>query len=343
MVAQKQTNAVNLADITITNNYLKVGSDYTSAQSAAGFAPDFKGGIAGVRVYTTALSATQMKENLTSSVADAGLVSDISFRSGAGEYYYDKATATGTTSGEGAYTLTINDTYGNLVESVSMDATNEYVLPVQNRPGYVFVGYMVDNSLVPANTPIAVTENKTIIAYFVEFAMFNGASIRVSEPTGVRFGTQIDKDQLDAIKASGATVSFGTLIAMASDITVEEALDYTMLTKGCEIKHLDVVSTVQLEVGRFVQFNGAVVRIKTTNYNKQFVGRAYMTITYSNGESQVFYASVTDNARSVAEVAGLALIDTCALQTSYYQYLINGEYCWYDETRLAVLKGFIGE
>ena len=98
MVAQKQTNAVNLADITITNNYLMVGSDYTTAQSAAGFAPDFKGGIAGVRVYTTALSATQMKDNLTSSVADAGLVSDISFRSGAGDYYYDKATATGETT-----------------------------------------------------------------------------------------------------------------------------------------------------------------------------------------------------------------------------------------------------
>lgn len=343
MVAQKQTNAVNLADITITNNYLMVGSDYTTAQSAAGFAPDFKGGIAGVRVYTTALSATQMKDNLTSSVADAGLVSDISFRSGAGDYYYDKATATGKTSGEGAYTLTINDTYGNLVESVSMDATNEYVLPVQNRPGYVFVGYMVDNSLVPANTPIAVTENKTIVAYFVEFAMFNGASIRVSAPTGVRFGTQIDKDQLDAIKAGGATVSFGTLIAMASDITVEEALDYTKLTKGCGIKHLDVVSTVQLEVGRFVQFNGAVVGIKTTNYNKQFVGRAYMTITYSNGETQVFYASVTDNARSVAEVAELALTDTCALQTNQYKYLINGAYCWFDETGLSVLNGFIGE
>ena len=343
MVAQKQTNAVNLADITITNNYLMVGSDYTTAQSAAGFAPDFKGGIAGVRVYTTALSATQMKDNLTSSVADAGLVSDISFRSGAGDSYYDKATATGKTSGTGAYTLTINDTYGNLVESVSMDATNEYVLPVQNRPGYVFVGYMVDNSLVPANTPISVNEDKTIVAYFVEFAMFNGASIRVSEPTGVRFGTQIDKDQLDAIKAGGATVSFGTLIAMASDITVEEALDYTMLTKGCGIKHLDVVSTVQLEVGRFVQFNGAVVGIKTTHYNKKFVGRAYMTITYSNSETQVFYASVTDNARSVAEVAELALTDTCALQTNQYKYLINGAYCWFDETGLSVLNGFIGE
>lgn len=343
MVAQKQTNAVNLADITITNNYLMVGSDYTTAQSDAGFAPDFKGGIAGVRVYTTALSATQMKDNLTSSVADAGLVSDISFRSGAGDYYYDKATATGTTSGVGAYTLTINDTYGNLVESVSMDETEEYALPALNRPGYVFVGYMVEDKLVPANTKIAVNENKTVVAYFVEFAMFNGASIRVSAPTGVRFGTQIDKDQLDAIKAGGATVSFGTLIAMASDITVEEALDYTMLTKGCGIKHLDVVSTVQSEVRRFVQFNGAVVGIKTTNYNKQFVGRAYMTITYSNGESQVFYASVTDNARSVAEVAELALTDTCALRTSYYQYLINGEYCWFDETRLAVLNGFIGE
>lgn len=342
MVARKQVNRENLADITITNNYLMIGSDYTSAQSEADFAPDFKGSIAGVRVYTTALSATQMKDNLTSSVADAGLVSDISFRSGAGDYYYDKAVETGETTGTGEYTLTINDTDGKLVKNILMDETAEYALPVLDRPGYVFVGYMVDNNLVPANTTIAVNENREVVAHFVEFAMFNGASIRVSAPTGVRFSTQIDQDQLAAIKAGGATVSFGTLIAMASDITVAESLDYTLLTKGCTIQHLDVVSTVQVEnVGRFLQFNGAVVGIKTTNQTKQFAGRGYMTITYSNRETRIFYANVTNNARSVAEVAELALADTRALQTNQYMYLINGAYCCFDEDQVALLKAFI--
>ncbi len=347
MVAQKQTNAVNLADITITNNYLMVGSDYTSAQSAAGFAPDFKGGIAGVRVYTTALSATQMKDNLTSSVADAGLVSDISFRSGAGDYYYDKATATtdDNPTGEGAYTLTINDTYGNLVQKVLTNATDAYVLPaMEERPGYVFVGYMVDDKLVPAETPIAVQKDTTVVAYFVEFAMFNGASVRLTEPTGLRFSTQIDKAQLDEINAYVKNVSFGTLIAMASDITEDGALDYTRLMIGCEdIQHLNVKSTRQSNVGRFVQFNGAVVKIKTQNYTKQFVGRAYMTITYSDGTTKTFYASVTDNARSVAEVAKLALADTCVLPTNNYKYSYNGSFCLFDEEQLAVLNGFIKE
>ena len=341
MVAQKQTNAVNLADITITDNYLMIGSDYTTAQADAGFAPDFKGGIAGVRVYTTALSETQMKENLTSSVADAGLVSDISFRSGAGDYYYDKATATGTTSGAGDYTLTINDTYGNLVQKVLMNETEAYMLPeMEERPGYVFVGYMVDDDLLPANAKIAVNGDKTIVAYFVEFAMFNGASARVDTPTGLRFSTQIDKDQLDAIKAGGATVSFGTLIAMASDITVGEALNYTMLTKGWENKHLDVVSTVQLEAGRFMQFNGAVVGIQSENYIKKFVARSYMTVVYSDESTETFYASVTNNARSVAEVAEMALADVCALETNDYKYSMNGQYSLYTVEQVEVLKKF---
>ena len=205
------------------------------------------------------------------------------------------------------------------------------------------VGYMVDGELLPANTSIPVNEDKTIVAYFVEFAMFNGASIRVSAPTGVRFSTQIDRGQLEEIEACGATVSFGTLIAMASDITPEEMLDYSILTKGCEIKHLDVETKVTLDVDRFVQFNGAVVGIKTTNYTKQFVGRGYMTITYSTGDTQTFYASVTDNARSVAEVAELALADTCGLQTNQYKYLDNGCYCLFDENQVAVLNGFIGQ
>jgi hypothetical protein len=45
----------------------------------------------------------------------------------------------------------------------------------------------------------------------------------------------------------------------------------------------------------------------------------------------------------VAEVAELALTDTCALQTNQYKYLINGAYCWFDETCVDVLNGFVGE
>lgn len=240
-----------------------------------------------------------------------------------------------------SYTLTVQDMEGNTVQTLSAGKNGEYVLPKLQRTGHVFVGYIVDGTLLPVGGTIQVTAAKTITAAFVEFSMFNGASVRINEPTGIRFSTQMDIGQYNTLVGANATISFGTLIAMASDITVEGAIDYSLLTRECGVKKLDVVSTVQHTNDMYLQFNGAVVGIKENNINKQFAARSYMQITYANGETVVLYANVRDNARSVAEVAALALADVSALETNEYKYANNGVYGLFDENALSVLQGFI--
>ena len=53
------------------------------------------------------------------------------------------------------------------------------------------------------------------------------------------------------------------------------------------------------------KFCGSIIKIKTDNYEKKFVGVGYVTIKYNNGKTYSVCADVneTDNARSIYYVA----------------------------------------
>lgn len=239
-------------------------------------------------------------------------------------------------------TLTVNDLDGNIVETIIAGRNGYYVLPNLTRAGHLLAGYIVDGELVPVGTKIQVTANKTITVAFVEMGMVNGASVRLDDPTGLRFSTQIKGSHLTALQNVNANLSFGTLIAMASDITTDGVVNYEALTRDCAVKKLDVLSTVNASVGNYTQFNGAVVGIKQGNLNKQFTGRGYMVVTYADGSTLTLYATVADNARSVVEVVNMALADVNSLATGLYQNAVSGGYSRYDADDISVLNGFIG-
>ena len=55
-----------------------------------------------------------------------------------------------------------------------------------------------------------------------------------------------------------------------------------------------------------------------------------MTVTYADGTQEVFYAGVTDNGRSIKEVAALALADISKVKTDVYKYEVDGGWSCYD-------------
>lgn len=238
------------------------------------------------------------------------------------------------------YTLTVQDTDELVISSKSAPAYT--VLPELGKTGHVFLGYVIDDELYPAGYTLNLTSDKTITAVFVDFTTFNSASVRMDEPAGLRFSTQMNDEDYSYLKDTlGLDIQLGSYIAMASSITTDGKIDYALLHADSEFTTINVKSTVQISAKNgYLQFNSVVVGLSESLYNSKFVGRGYMTVMFADGSSQTFYAMVDDNSRSVAEVASKAVADISKLQTKDYLYSVEGGYSPYSETCLAVLNVF---
>ena len=128
-----------------------------------------------------------------------------------------------------------------------------------------------------------------------------GASIRLNEPTGIRFYTDVDEDKIAELVAHGATVEAGTLIGPA-DMNAE---DMTLETD--ESKVLNVVFDLNNKDGYFTDNTGfegivgSIVSIDSGNIARDFVGRGYVKVTY-NGVTTVSYSD-TVSTRSLRTLA----------------------------------------
>ncbi len=138
------------------------------------------------------------------------------------------------------------------------------------------------------------------------FSMVAGASVRMEEPMGIRFGATLDKAPADVFADEGIALTFGTLIAPLDLIPGEDGLKL-----GADFLHLNIVRSVWDErestAGK-LWFNAAMIGILERNYERVFVGKAYLRFSF-NGKEVTAYAKDNDNARSVRQVALAALAD----------------------------------
>ena len=104
---------------------------------------------------------------------------------------------------------------------------------------------------------------------------------------------------------------------------------------------LNVASTVQHTVENYLYFNGVLAEIKEHHYDWRFAARGYMTVMYADGTTALFYANVTDNARSVSEIAEKALADVRTVRSGKYDTLIDGAYSAYDADERKTIEVFI--
>lgn len=146
--------------------------------------------------------------------------------------------------------------------------------------------------------------------------MVKGASVRLSEPTGIRFRAMSNSKALEIIRkiadedlvTEKSLVSYGTIIAPSSFVTgkfEKGEQNYTVPTGVTP--YVDVESN-----GRFKdvdgQIAGSLVGIDTDMKDVKFVGRAYISFI-AGGKTVTFYAKMNDNERSVTDVATAALND----------------------------------
>ena len=145
-----------------------------------------------------------------------------------------------------------------------------------------------------------------------------GASIRLSEPTGIRFGTQIDRAFFDTL---GGSAVYGVKVARKD---VLQNGDFAALTDENSVSNDSANANFRwVTEGEF--FRTVLMNIDEANYQTALCWNAYVTVTYADGTTATFWADWTerDNCRSLAQVAQSALADTTVEWTEAEKALLN--------------------
>lgn len=195
-------------------------------------------------------------------------------------------------SAPATYTVTVDGTPTSVTEGSTYTFGD-------NAQGY----YDTTNSVAYASgEKITVNSDITVTSIKLNIAMQKGASVRLATPTGLRFQTVITSgnDIAESDILNKDFVTTGTLIT-TFDLFSKNG---NVLDKESKYTTLDIANSgwYNDEVGKFC---GSIIKIKTDNYEKKFVGVGYATITYHNGDKYSIYAKVNenDNARSIYYVA----------------------------------------
>lgn len=170
-----------------------------------------------------------------------------------------------------------------------------------------------------------------------------GASMRLSDPSGLRFETAISKEAYDALLATYGKekIRLGTLIAPAA--FVQEAGAFTKEALGAlekdSVTYLDVTADgFRRTEGDTYVFAGSVTGILDANKTLQFMAIGYIEI-----DGTIYYSRTTAQ-RCVSEVAIAALKDTQTASGGEYLYpmTVNGTvvYSYLTETERKTAYAF---
>ena len=183
------------------------------------------------------------------------------------------------------HSVTIN---GNKVAEVEDGST--YTL------GDAQYGYYTDGKIYKQGTVLTITGDIALISIdSLSVDMANGAAIKLSTPAGLKFQAKVSSNNGEAVKSDA--IKEGMLIT-ANDIyeNNSSALDLTS-----PYAMLNIVNEGWFDESAMT-YCGAVANISEANYTRDFIARAYVTITYTDNTSVTVYSGMSQT-RSVSYVA----------------------------------------
>lgn len=175
-----------------------------------------------------------------------------------------------------------------------------FVLPENGEAG--FIGYEIDGKLYFAKDEIVIDADTTATAVKLDIE-FAGASIRLSEPTGLRFEYSVSKQDFDKL-SSLATVEAGALILPAD--LIGEGEELTLETD--RVARTDTLNFSDTETDK--KFNAVLTKIPENKYDRVFTARAFVNVTVNGKTTTVYYEVATRSVKEVAETALSVLGDT---------------------------------
>ena len=190
--------------------------------------------------------------------------------------------------------------------------------------GKVSLGWWVDGKLYQNGATVAATTDSTIASAVVGFTQTDGGSVRIKDPTGLRFQTKVNMADYEKIK--GSVTEQGGVLALtdvvgASAVTVDNEKCIKVVDADNAF-HADSTDTDGI-------YYSSIVGIPAENYGTNISARGYMTVSYADGSSATVYTALT-TVRNIRGVAQSAQADT-----EYYNTL--------TPEQKAIIDGFAAE
>lgn len=209
---------------------------------------------------------------------------------------------------------TINVTYKDVNGEVISDYSGEKPFEpfvVQEGVSDGFVCWKAgDLTYKPGDTILTLTDIE-LKEVCVDIALTDGASIRLSDPTGLRFRALMEKDVQDALLATfGEENIVSGILILPTDYLVS-GVEFTIDGLNAKsIKYKNIVndganSIIEVKGVEYYAYYASLVNILAQNLTREFSARAYITIKLNDTESITIYSdyNIENNSRSVYDVA----------------------------------------
>lgn len=201
----------------------------------------------------------------------------------------------------------VSDTVKITVDGVTskVAAGAAFTLPESTVNG--FVAYTdLNGNYYDSGRCVIVDKDTDFTSVSVSLSMLSGASMRLNSPSGMRFYTVIDEQQIEDLKSTyNAKVQFGTLITTRDCLGLEEPT-HSMSGQYVDVKYNSETYYTESDIG-FSGVVGSIANIKDSNANRSFVGRGYATVTLGDVTKTV-YADYPENniiniSRKISDIA----------------------------------------
>ncbi|MFQ9514783.1 MAG: hypothetical protein ACLRZ9_03040 [Eubacterium sp.] len=187
-------------------------------------------------------------------------------------------------------------------ETAKVEKNAIYTLPTDAEYGY-FDG---TNMYKPGDTVTVTSDIVFTSVNELSVTVAQGAGIRLNGSAGIRFRATAVSDNMDALASDAITE--GMLIT-ANDLYENLGNSTLDLSSTYPYKNIDNSGWFDVN-GNGVEDNdeigtycGSIVNIMESNYIRNFIARAYVTITYTDGETLTVYSKDMSSVRSIAQVA----------------------------------------
>ncbi|MBQ8696276.1 MAG: hypothetical protein IJ519_01025 [Clostridia bacterium] len=173
-------------------------------------------------------------------------------------------------------------------------------LPTEADTGSMLVAWSYEKDgetvLLAPGAEFTAEQDMELSPLYLDLEMIGGASVRTATPAGLRFTTNVNEPQYQALVATGAEFELGTIIVPSEYITGEFTYDAitgagkACLRIPCRIfwDHNDTVRT----------YTGVISNLYEDNYNRNFSARSYVSVTYTDGTELTFYADYNEDAHT---------------------------------------------
>lgn len=219
-----------------------------------------------------------------------------------------------------------NDSSVNALDDYITGVTTSFYYP-DKAVNSVFIGwYGSDGTLYKAGGEYTVNGDMSFTAAFIEFSMDKGAFFKIGEDeteSGVAFRSRMKVGDYEKFVKSYGTIILPTSTLNGKEFTLDNFVEGTSVVK--------VVSTKSVTENGETVWLGGLGTIKTANFTRDFSGRGYIEIKYSDNSVGYVYTDYSDelNSNNVADMA------------AQYKKTWKADYEALSESRRAIVDAYI--